>query len=309
MGQSPDPGDVIRAAGVVLLRQASAATEVLIVHSKARGDWSLPKGKLEPSEHPAVAAVRECDEETGLQVILGPALRDVSYPVDGRPKIVTYWSAVVREDPGFTPDDEVDAIDWVPVEQMSPRLRFAGEHAVVHQAMTVPPTLPLVVLRHARAVKRADFKGSVDAERPLTGIGRTQAKGLVPLLEAYGIAEVVSSDAARCFQTVRKFAKAVDKGIQREHALSEEGHAQDPGHTAHQARLLARRPAPLLLCTHRPVLPTVLGTIADALGADASDPDWDPRLRPGGCLVIHRRVGPDGSLGFHSIERHELFTD
>lgn len=309
MGQSPQPGDVIRAAGVVVLRPSDQGSEVLVVHSTFRQDWSLPKGKLEPNEHPTVAAVRECDEETGLQVTLGPALRDVSYPVEGRAKIVSYWSAVVRDDPGFTPDDEVDAIEWVPVEQMHTRLRFPGEHAVVHQALALPPTIPLVVLRHARAVKRADYRGSADAERPLTGIGRTQAKGLVPLLEAYGITEVVSSDAARCFQTVRKFAKSIDKGVQREHALSEEGHARDPAHTGHQARLLARRPAALLVCTHRPVLPTVLGTIADALGADASDPEWDPRLRPGGCLVIHRLVAPDGGMAFHSIERHELFAD
>lgn len=309
MGQSPDPGDVIRAAGVVLVRHATEAAEVLVVHSKSRQAWSLPKGKLAPNEHPAVGAVRECDEETGLQVTLGPALRDVSYPVDGRPKVVAYWSAAVREDPGFTPDEEVDAIDWVTIDRLHTRLRFAGEHAVVHQALTVPRTVPLIVLRHARAVKRADFRGSVDAERPLSGTGRTQAKALVPLLDAYGIGEVVSSDATRCFQTVRKYAKSIETDVQPEHALSEEGHATDSGRTGRQARLLARRHAALLLCTHRPVLPTVLGSIAEALGADATEPDWDPRLRPGGCLVIHRRVEPDGTLGFHSIERHEIFAD
>ena len=38
--------DLIRAAGVVLLRQAGDTREVLIVHRPHYGDWSLPKGKV-----------------------------------------------------------------------------------------------------------------------------------------------------------------------------------------------------------------------------------------------------------------------
>ncbi len=50
--------DLIRAAGVVLLRQAGDTREVLIVHRPHYGDWTLPKGKLKPGEHPIVAAIR-----------------------------------------------------------------------------------------------------------------------------------------------------------------------------------------------------------------------------------------------------------
>ena len=37
------------------------------------GMWEFPGGKIEPGESPAEAAVRECWEETGLEVIAGEA--------------------------------------------------------------------------------------------------------------------------------------------------------------------------------------------------------------------------------------------
>ena len=53
--------DPIRAAGVVCLRENPAIQtdgrrplEVLLVHRTRLHDWSLPKGKLEPGEHPVV---------------------------------------------------------------------------------------------------------------------------------------------------------------------------------------------------------------------------------------------------------------
>ena len=41
------------------------------MHRPRYDDWSFPKGKLDPGEHAAVAAVREVAEETGLHVRLG----------------------------------------------------------------------------------------------------------------------------------------------------------------------------------------------------------------------------------------------
>ena len=52
---------MIRAAGGVLRRDGLIA----VVHRPHRGDWSLPKGKLEDGEDDATAAVREVLEETG----------------------------------------------------------------------------------------------------------------------------------------------------------------------------------------------------------------------------------------------------
>ena len=39
------------------------------------GFWEFPGGKCEPGESPEVATVRECYEEAGLRVVLGPRRR------------------------------------------------------------------------------------------------------------------------------------------------------------------------------------------------------------------------------------------
>ena len=79
--------DVV-AAGAVVFRPGR---EVLLVHRQKYDDWSFPKGKLDPREHPTTAAVREVAEETGLHVRLGPPLATMRYPNNGRMKTVHYW--------------------------------------------------------------------------------------------------------------------------------------------------------------------------------------------------------------------------
>ena len=56
---------------------------VLLVHRPKYDDWSFPKGKLDPGERAAAAAVREVEEETGLRVRLGPPLAQPALPDPG----------------------------------------------------------------------------------------------------------------------------------------------------------------------------------------------------------------------------------
>jgi len=53
-----------RAAGVVIFRAGPSGHRVLLL--RAYRNWDLPKGRLEPSETPFEAALREVREETGL---------------------------------------------------------------------------------------------------------------------------------------------------------------------------------------------------------------------------------------------------
>src|SRR5690606_17929564 len=104
--------DVV-AAGAVVSRRGG---EVLLVHRPRYDDWSFPKGKLDPGEHLTVCAVREVEEETGLQVRLGAPLPGQRYPTGGRMKSVHYWSArVVGDDDvqGYRRADEIDEVVWV----------------------------------------------------------------------------------------------------------------------------------------------------------------------------------------------------
>ena len=303
MTESPS-SDVVRAAGVVVLRDRDTFPEVLIVHRPHRSDWSLPKGKVDPGEHLLETAVRECAEETGLIVALRAPLPRQSYVALGRPKTVDYWLGEIRDDEGFAPDEEIDEIRWVPVDRAAAILTYAHDRELVAQALALPDTSPLVILRHAKAMKRADFTDRVDAERPLSGKGRSQAKALVPLLDAYGITAVHTSDSTRCTETVRRFAKTLESAVELETSLSEEAHQANPKRAAKAVRRILESPEPAVICSHRPVMPTIMTTLAESLGLDADDPRLDPKMSPGAFVVIHRAF-VDGAIRAVAIERHD----
>lgn len=304
---------VIRAAGVVLLRTENGQQEFLVVHRPGRQDWSLPKGKLDAGEHVLSAAIRECDEESGFTPVLQAPLPLQSYSVSGRPKVVHYWRARVREESGFAPDDEVDQVLWLPVTTARESLTYPSESRLVELAAAMPDTVPFILVRHTQALKRSQFDGEVDSERPLSGKGRSQSKALTPLLDSFGIDEVYSSPSRRCTDTVKRLAKALDTEVRPEPLLSEEGHAEHPAKARRRTQELALHDAPLVLCTHRPVLPTVVAAVSEALGMTPDDPRWrsalDPKLSPGGFIVFHRQFADDGTVSVVGIERHDVSAD
>ena len=301
----------IRAAGVVVLDSPAEATErrFLAVHRPHRHDWSLPKGKVDPGETTPCTAVRECDEETGYRVVLGARLPSTHYVSGDAHKSVDYWVGHVRADEGFAPDEEVDEIRWVPVSEASAFLTYSDDAAIVRLAAGAPSTTPLIILRHAKAIRRGDFDGGDDADRPLSGRGRGEAKTLVNILDAYGIERVYSSPFKRCISTVSRFAKTIDTKIHLEPALGESGHESDPEATAARVRELLDSPAPTVLCTHRPVLPTVISSLGRSLGltetAIHDDLSWDSRLAPGAMIVVHRERTDAGPRAV-AVEQHQL---
>lgn len=300
----------IQAAGVVLLRSGEPGPEFLLVHRPGRLDWSLPKGKIDPGEHVIEAAVRECDEESGYTPLLQAPLPLQSYSIGSTPKVVHYWRARVREEVGFAPDDEVDEVRWLPTHLASEHLTYPSESRLVQLAASLPDTTPLVLLRHAQALKRSQFDGRDDADRPLSGKGRSQSRTLAPLLDAFGVTEVHSSPSKRCHDTVKRLAKYVGTTVVEEPSLSEEGHDDDPQAAQARVAALAHDPRPIVLCSHRPVLPALLESAAAALSLDPRDARWghawDPKLPPGGFIVIHRAFSPAGQVEVVGIEQHSL---
>jgi 8-oxo-dGTP diphosphatase len=291
----------VEAAGVVLVRQGESGTEVAVVHRPHRSDWSLPKGKLEPGERHDAAAVRETFEETGVRCALGPSLGSHRYEVGGIPKRVRYWRATVLEQYPLDPDSEIDDVRWLERDAAHELLTYPDDRALVDVALALPDTYPTIVLRHARATKRAVWKASgdplagVDAERTLNPYGVEQAQRIVPVLLAYAPVLVVSSSARRCRDTVTPYAEALGGHVRLLPELSEEGCRDDADATAAVVEGLLELGVPAVWCTHRPVMGTVLGAIADRLGlrrADGSLPNrLNPRMKPGSGIVLHRAVG------------------
>ena len=126
----------VLAAGGVLWRHNSdlAAPEVAIIHRPRYDDWSLPKGKVDPGETEPVTAVREVHEETGLRCTLGRELSSTSYTDrKGRAKVVRYWLMDVTADDGFTPDDEVDELRWVPPADAAGLLSYPHDAELIEE--------------------------------------------------------------------------------------------------------------------------------------------------------------------------------
>lgn len=121
-------GRRVEAAGGLVVRDGL----VLLVHRPRYDDWTLPKGKLDAGETFEQAALREVEEETGVRCVLGDELPSTEYRDNkGRPKIVRYWRMEVEHDPGFEPNDEVDAVRWVAPAEAGALLTYERDAEVL----------------------------------------------------------------------------------------------------------------------------------------------------------------------------------
>jgi len=285
MPSASRPGDV-RAAGSVVLRKG----RVLLVHRPAYDDWSFPKGKLDRGETATAAAVREVAEETGLRVRLGVPLSRQSYPNGARTKVVDYWVGRVVGDhdvSSYLVNAEIDEVAWVKVDKAVDRLSYKRDRHTLAEALhTGRATRALVVLRHGQARARKSWRRD-DRLRPLMVLGRTQARGVVPVLDAYAVSRIVSSSSARCLDTVRPYAEHSGWPLTSTDDLSEED-ATAAGVLALVDELVDSG-EDAVLCTHRPVLPSVY----DALGIARE------HHATGELVVIHHRHGR-----VRAVERH-----
>lgn len=253
----------VRAAGGVVLDNRDGVTHVLVVHRPRYDDWSLPKGKLEDDEDFEEAAVRELHEETGVHARLGPALTPTHY-VDrfGSPKVVRWWAMTPIEVETRRPDDEVDEVRWLPVDDAATVLTHDADRALVQEAMKGAGGRTILVVRHALAGDRGAWQDD-DRVRPLDGRGVVQADALVDQLDRWDVRRIISSAYVRCDQTVQPLAAA--RGLEVEHhdAVAEGAPSQST------LELLASVETGTVLCSHGDVIGDLVTHLAD--GADHLD--------------------------------------
>jgi 8-oxo-dGTP diphosphatase len=263
---------LIRAAGAVAWRPGPDGAEVLLVHRVKYDDWSLPKGKVEPGEPLPVTAAREVGEETGASIALGRYLIPVRYKVSGNPKLVNWWSArVTGVDDSAVPNDEVDQVAWLPFAEALRRVSYTHDVSVLrHFAAAPADTTPLILLRHARALPRSEWK-SDDNDRPLDKAGTADAAALGPLLSCFApAARVCSSPAVRCVDTVRPYAELARCHVEPAASLSSLRPATSAGSYS-LISALVRAQEPAIVCAHRENLPALLDVALTAAGAVAPD--------------------------------------
>jgi len=291
------------------------------VHRPKYDDWSWAKGKLDPGEDWAVAAVRETAEETSLDVSLGRPLPGAVYTVldgSGQPatKEVRYWAAEATR-PAGPLTNEIDEVRWLDVTAAADRLDYARDRdqlrAVVRadNAGTLT-TWPLVLVRHARAVSRGSWDHE-DPVRPLDRTGRARAADLALLLAAYAVRRLVSSPSVRCTDTLRPYAARSGLPLRTKNGLSEEGYAEDDRRAPRHLERLLERGVPAALCSHGPVLPPLLAMLHDRVDGGEPEAAETARLLRGaeqdkmgkGELVVAHLVGTGDDARVVAVERHQ----
>lgn len=112
------PFIVLEAAGGLVQNPSG---ELLVFYR--RGSWDMPKGKIDPGETPEQAALREVEEETGLQhLTLGAFVGHTyhTYEQKGKPYLKkTWWYRMTTTQQYTIPqtEEDIEEIRWVnPVE-------------------------------------------------------------------------------------------------------------------------------------------------------------------------------------------------
>ena len=279
---------LIQAAGAVLWRRNSQLQiEMAIIHRPKYDDWSLPKGKLEQGECHIAAAYREVLEETGFESVFGPEIGTVVYQLEGAAKEVRYWSAIAGTEISKPQIDEVDKIDWLIPKIAKERLTNKDDRRILEFFLEFGvDTFPLILLRHAKALKRSEWNGD-DGDRPLEHRGQLQAKNLLPIYFPYKVREIHTSDAHRCGETVGPIAKSL--GINPIYAadISEYGFEKDRQAPLDYVQDLMERGIPAIVCSHNPVIPKIVKKLIGKKYFKSMNRE----LEPAQAIILHCRDG------------------
>ncbi len=97
--------------------------------------WSLPKGHIEEGETPEVAALREVQEETGIESVIEKSLGviDFWFMAGGKRIHKTVHHYLFRESGGLLApqESEVDEVSWFPLAEIVERLAYPDEKKLI----------------------------------------------------------------------------------------------------------------------------------------------------------------------------------
>ena len=281
--------DVIQAAGAVLWRRLSdELIQVALIHRPRYDDWSFPKGKVEQGEAEISCAHREVLEETGYTTIFGPELCKVQYAVGENLKTVRYWAAeAIGEAVAIHDAEEVDQLIWVTIEDAYTKLSRTGDQEVLRNFEKFgADTTPLILLRHGKALAREEWEGD-DGDRPLAQLGQQQSKRMHALYHPFGVTEIHTSDAVRCYETVAPIARTMSLNLVYWTELSEYAFEKDKKAAINVVNDIIESEARAIVCGHNPVIP---GIVAKFIGKK-NFKELDHGLLPGEAWILHHKDG------------------
>jgi 8-oxo-dGTP diphosphatase len=278
---------IIAAGGVVWRETKDSKIELAIIHRPKYDDWTFPKGKLDIGEELISGAYREILEETGLDIELGPYLGAVEYESFEEAKHVSYWAAkALSSSKEFHPNNEADLLEWHEIESARNKLTRDTDKEILEIFVDSPfQATKLIMLRHAKALARSEWQ-SGDEDRPLDNLGQLQAKRMHAVYQVFGISQIHTSDAVRCYDTVIGLTNTLKIDPVITSKLSEYTFEKNKDKSLEYALELAEisrsTGETILLCSHNPVLPRMLERVAKKSSVELPE----NKLKPGDAWVV-----------------------
>lgn len=290
---------MIRAAGALLWRETNEReVEIALIHRPKYDDWTLPKGKIEIGETALQCAYRELIEETGITASFTRQLGTVEYEESGQRKRVIFWAAqCAMAASQFIANEEVDRLEWLSPELALAKATHDSDRGIIENFLSQPHrTDTLIILRHTKALERGDWDEE-DSLRTLDELGFDQAQLLIKHLEPFAIEEIYTSDFTRCVQTVTPLSHSRGLSVTQVPSLNEHTFNEDPLRSVSFANALKQDEKNILICSHNPVIPTMLRGI---LNTKLKNKDLI-KLEPGDAWIVHRIQGEIVGLDYLSI--------
>jgi len=269
------------AAGVLCWRQTKMGVSVLVVRRAYYDDVSIPKGKVDPGELLPQTAARELLEETKVKAVLGAPIGETRYTVKTGPKVVKYWLAEVTETAAaaaakaFKANSEIASAEWLPIDEARAAVTYPHDAQMIDDfaarlADGTARTFPIIITRHGKATAASEWRGP-DSERPLDPHGQRQAQQIAPAIAAFGPQKIVSSSALRCLETVAPLAKLAKLTVKSSNGISQDAYEDGAGKPAKQILKRLEDHIGVVLCSHGPVIPQLVGALLAGVSIPATD--------------------------------------